>query len=248
MMNRIDRIYTDLPFYGSRRIQWQLKEKYGIEICRQYIRRLMRLLGIETIYPKKNTSQGNVLNLKYPSLLKNMTAAFANQIWGTDITYIKLEHGFAYLVAIIDWYSRYVIAWKLSPSLEMDFCLENLQAALKIATPQIHNSDQGSHFTSPRYTDLLSEKEIQISMDGRGRCMDNIFTERLWRTVKYENVYLASYENFAEANAGLKTYFNFYNTLRPHSSLGNQTPAQIYFKHPELITGQKVEKALAKKY
>ena len=146
------------------------------------------------------------------------------------IAYIKLEHGFAYLVAIMDWYSRYVIAWKLSPSLEMDFCLENLAAALKAAHPTIHNSDQGSHFTSPRYTSILSEKEIQISMDGRGRCMDNIFTERLWRTVKYENVYLKSYGNFQEANAGLKHYFHFYNHLRPHSSLENQTPAQVYFK------------------
>lgn len=235
-MNVIDQIYTELPFYGSRRIQWQLKEKYGIDICRQYIRRLMRLLGIETIYPKKNTSQSNILHTKYPYLLKNIIATFVNHIWGTDITYIKLETGFCYLVAIIDWYSRYVIAWKLSPILEMDFCLENLQAALKTTTPQIHNSDQGSHFTSPRYTDLLCEKEIQISMDGRGRCMDNIFTERLWRTVKYENVYLASYANFQEANAGLKTYFHFYNTLRPHSSLQNQTPAQVYFKDQFLIS------------
>ena len=230
-MNLIDQIYTDLPFYGSRRIQWQLKETYAIEICRHYVRRLMRLMGIEAIYPKKNTSKGNDLHLKYPYLLKNIIATFTNHIWGTDITYIKLEHGFCYLVAIMDWHSRYVIAWKLSPNLEMDFCLENLQSALKVATPKIHNSDQGSHFTSPKYTNLLSEKEIQISMDGRGRCMDNIFTERLWRTVKYENVYLASYANFAEANAGLKTYFQFYNHLRPHSSLGNQTPAQVYFKN-----------------
>ena len=144
-----------------------------------------------------------------------------------------------------------VIAWKLSPTLEMDFCLENLQTALKIVTPQIHNSDQGSHFTSPRYTDILQEKEIQISMDGRGRCMDNIFTERLWRTVKYENVYLASYANFNEANAGLKMYFHFYNTLRPHSSLQNQTPAQVYFKDRLLETSslprQKVFEKIAEK-
>lgn len=246
MMNLIDRIYTDLPFYASRRIQWQLKEKYSIEICRQYIRRLMRLMGIETIYPKKNTSQGNDLNLKYPYLLKNIIAGFINHIWGTDITYIKLETGFCYLVAIMDWRSRYVVSWKLSPSLEMDFCLENLQTALKTATPQIHNSDQGSHFTSPRYTSLLQEKEIQISMDGRGRRMDNIFTERLWRTVKYENVYLKSYANFDEANAGLTEYFHFYNHLRPRSSLENQTPAQVYFKDRVLIAPRKVEKVFAK--
>lgn len=229
-MNVIDQIFTKYPFYGSRRIQWELDKNHNLHICRQFVRRLMRLMGIEAIYPKPNFSKSNNLHLKYPYLLANIIASFVNQIWGTDITCIKLEHGFAYLVAIIDWYSRYVIAWKLSPSLEMDFCVENLQTALKTATPQIHNSDQGSHFTSPRYTDLLSEKEIQISMDGRGRRMDNIFTERLWRTVKYENVYLASYANFEEASEGLKIYFNFYNNLRPHSSLQNQTPAQVYFK------------------
>lgn len=245
-MNLIDQIYTNLPFYGSRRIQWQLKEKYSIEICRQYIRRLMRLLGIETIYPRKNTSQSNDLNLKYPYLLKNIIAGFVNHIWGTDITYIKLEHGFVYLVAIIDWYSRYVIAWKLSPTLEMDFCLENLKSALKIATPNIFNSDQGSHFTSPKHTGILTEKNIQISMDGRGRCMDNIFTERLWRSVKYENVYLKSYANFAEADKGLTEYFHFYNHLRPHSSLENQTPAQVYFKDRVLIPVPKIEKLLFK--
>ena len=208
-------------------------------------------MGTETIYPKKNTSKSNDLHTKYPYLLRHVTAGFINHIWGTDITYIKLEHGFCYLTAIIDWYSRYVIAWKLSPTLEMDFCLENLQTALKIVTPQIHNSDQGSHFTSPRYTDILQEKEIQISMDGRGRCMDNIFTERLWRTVKYENVYLASYANFNEANAGLKMYFHFYNILRPHSSLQNQTPAQVYFKDRLLETSslprQKVFEKIAEK-
>ena len=240
-MNTIDRIYTDLPFYGSRRIQWQLKKIYNIQICRQYVQRLMRLMGIETIYPRKNTSQSNDLHLKYPYLLKNIIAGFVNHIWGTDITYIKLEHGFSYLCAIIDWYSRYVVSWKLSPTLEIDFCLDNLQTALKTAVPQIHNSDQGSHFTSPRYTGILQESKIQISMDGRGRCMDNIFTERLWRTVKYENVYLKSYANFAEANAGLAEYFQFYNTLRPHSSLQNQTPAQVYFQNSKLQKMQMIQ-------
>ncbi|KKQ46914.1 MAG: Integrase catalytic subunit [Parcubacteria group bacterium GW2011_GWA1_42_7] len=234
-MNAIDKIYTDLPFYGSRRIQWELGQNHKIQVCRQHVQRLMRMMGIEAVYPKKNTSRENILHAKYPYLLKNITASVINQIWGTDITYIKLECGFAFLAAIIDWYSRYVVAWKLSPTLEMDFCVENLKTALKFATPQIHNSDQGSHFTSPRYTGILSEKEIQISMDGRGRCMDNIFTERLWRTVKYENVYMASYANFAQANAGLKTYFNFYNNQRPHSSLRNQTPSQIYFKDRTIL-------------
>lgn len=230
IMKAIDKIYTDLPFYGSRRIKWELGQNHKIHICRQHVQRLMRMMGIEAIYPKKNTSQDSVLYAKYPYLLKNIIATAVNQIWGTDITYIKLEHGFAFLTAIIDWYSRYVIAWKLSPTLEMDFCIDNLQTALKVASPQIHNSDQGSHFTSPRYIGILSEKEIQISMDGRGRCMDNIFTERLWRTVKYENVYMVSYTNFTEANAGLKIYFDFYNNQRPHSSLQNQIPSQVYFK------------------
>ena len=238
IMNVIDKIYTDCPFYGSRKIRWELKKNHSINICRQYVRHLMEKMGIEAIYPKKKTSQSNDLHTKYPYLLKNVTALFPNHIFGTDITYIKLEKGFAYLVAIIDWYSRYVVAWKLSSTLEIDFCLENLRNGLDIATPQIHNSDQGSHFTSPKYTSILLEKNVQISMDGRGRCMDNIFTERLWRTVKYENVYLKSYANFAEAEEGLKIYFQFYNHLRLHESLGYSTPAEIYFKNSKLQTIQ----------
>lgn len=243
-MNAIDKIYTDIPFYGSRKIQYELDKKYHIEICRQHVQRLMRLMGIEAIYPKPNFSKSNDLHLKYPYLLKNVIAGFINHIWGTDITYIKLEQGFCYLTAVIDWYSRYVIAWKLSPSLEMDFCLENLRAALTIATPDIFNSDQGSHFTSPKHTFILQEKNIQISMDGRGRCMDNIFTERLWRTVKYENVYLKSYADFTEANKGLAEYFDFYNHFRPHQSLQNQTPSQIYFKDQLLIPVPEIKKLI----
>ena len=238
IMNSLDAIYTDCPFYGSRRMQYELNTRYRIKICREHVQRLMRLMGLEAIYPKqyKGLSDPDDQHKKYPYLLTNITASFPNHIWGTDITYVRLEYGFAYLVALLDWFSRYVIAWQLSPNLEIEFCLENLEHALKEHAPMIHNSDQGSHFTSPRYTDLLTQKNIQISMDGRGRCMDNIFTERLWRTVKYENVYLKSYANYHEANAGLTDYFQFYNHRRPHQSLGNMTPAAAYFKNQSVIT------------
>lgn len=230
IMNVIDQIFTKYPFYGSRKIQWELRQNHNLHICRQHVQRLMRLMGIRAIFCRPNTSKSQPNHPKYPYLLSDLEITEPNQVWGTDITYIKLEHGFCYLTAIIDWYSRYVISWKLSANLEIDFCLQNLNAALHTATPDIFNSDQGSHFTSPKHTGILAEKEIHISMDGRGRCMDNIFTERLWRSVKYENVYLKSYANFSEANAGLAEYFHFYNYLRPHQNLQNQTPVQIYFK------------------
>lgn len=236
-MNALDTIYTDCPFYGSRRMQYELNTRYHIAICREHVQRLMRLMGLEAIYPKKykGLSDPDDQHKKYPYLLTNITASFPNHIWGTDITYVRLESGWAYLVALLDWFSRYVIAWQLSPNLEIEFCLENLERALTVSVPDIHNSDQGSHFTSPRYTDLLTTKDIQISMDGRGRCMDNIFTERLWRTVKYENIYLKSYRDIGDAQQGLTDYFQFYNTKRPHQSLGNMTPAQAYFKHQSAI-------------
>lgn len=232
-MNALDTIYTDCPFYGSRRMQYELNARYQIHICREHIQRLMRLMGLEAIYPKqyKGLSDPDDQHKKYPYLLNGITASFPNHIWGTDITYVRLESGWAYLVALLDWFSRYVIAWQLSPNLEIEFCLENLTQGLLTGIPTIHNSDQGSHFTSPRYTDLLTQRNVQISMDGRGRCMDNIFTERLWRTVKYENVYLKSYHDVGEAQQGLTQYFQFYNTKRPHQSLGNMTPAQAYFKN-----------------
>lgn len=237
VMNALDAIYTDYPFYGSRRMRYELNTRYNIHICREHVQRLMRLMGLEAIYPKKykGLSDPNDQHKKYPYLLTHITASFPNHIWGTDITYVRLETGFAYLVALLDWFSRYVIAWQLSPNLEIEFCLENLERGLLTGIPTIHNSDQGSHFTSPRYIDLLTTKDIQISMDGRGRCMDNIFTERLWRTVKYENIYLKSYANYHEANTGLTDYFQFYNHRRPHQSLGNMTPAAAYFKNQSAI-------------
>ena len=230
-MRAIDEIFTAYPFYGSRRIRYELAHTHDVVINRKHIQRLMRLMGLEAIYPKKgrNTSIANVTHKTYPYLLNNTIANHPNHIWGTDITYVRLETGWAYLVALLDWFSRYVVAWQVSTNLEIEFCIENLQHALIAHTPAIHNSDQGSHFTSPRYTELLSARGIQISMDGRGRCMDNIFTERLWRTVKYENVFLKSYHGIAEAKQGLTEYFQFYNHQRPHQSLNYRTPAEIYF-------------------
>lgn len=231
IMNAIDKIYTDKPFYGSRRIQDGLSDYYQIYICREHIQRLMRMMGIEAIYPKPKlkTSIPDNQDRKFPYLLKDLAIIRPNQVWGTDITYIKLETGWAYLIAIIDWFSRYAISWKLSRTLQIDFCLEAVDEALEKSIPEILNSDQGSHFTSPLFTGRLLDKNVQISMDGRGRCMDNIFTERLWRSLKYENVYIKSYGNFEEANLGISEYLNFYNTERRHQSLNRQTPASVYF-------------------
>lgn len=230
-MGYIDKIYTDYPFYGSRRIRYELGQTHRILVARDHVRRLLRIMGIEAIYPKTkpNTSQPNQQHRKYPYLLKGLKIIRPNQVWGTDITYIKLENGWCYLVAFIDWHSRYVVSWALSPTLEIPFCLSALDSALKIAVPEISNSDQGSHFTSEQFLQPLIAQKVQISMDGRGRCMDNIFTERLWRTIKYENVFLKSYRTIDEANLGLTEYLQFYNTKRPHQSLDYQTPAAVYF-------------------
>jgi putative transposase len=229
LMNLIDRIYTKCPFYGARQIKRVLKREDKIVASRPHIRRLMRLMGIEAIYPKPNLSKKNIQNPSYPYLLRNLTIDHPNQVWGTDITYVKLNQGFCYLVAIMDWYSRYVVAWELSNGLDIEFVIRNLKNALTVNIPEIENSDQGSHFTSSQYTKILLENKVQISMDGRGRCMDNIFTERLWRSVKYENIYIKSYDDAAEARAGLTEYFNIYNNERPHSSLNDSTPAEVYF-------------------
>lgn len=228
-MDMIDATYTDYPFYGSRRIKNELEDRYKLSICREHVQRLTRLMGIEAIYPKPKTSVPHPEHRKYPYLLSTVTASFPNHVWGTDITYVKLEDGWAYLVALIDWYSRYVLSWELSLSMETDFCSAALETALTAATPAIHNSDQGVQFTDRDYTGRLAERGIAISMDGRGRCMDNIFTERLWRTVKYEDIYLKSYRTIDEARGGLTAYFSFYNTKRRHQSLDYRTPAEVYF-------------------
>lgn len=230
IMNFIDKIYTDLPFYGSRKIRNEIYDRHKLTVNRKRIQRLMRIMGLEAIYPKKKLSLPDKQHKIYPYLLRSLKINRPNQVWSTDITYIRLDNGFAYLTALMDWFSRYVLNWKLSLNLENDFCVQNLKKALKTNDfPEIHNSDQGSQFTSNDYTDVLKEKEIQISMDGRGRYLDNIFVERLWRTVKYENVYLKSYTDIREAEKGLVEYFDFYNHRRRHYGLNKQTPAQVYF-------------------
>ena len=228
--NAIDEIFTKHPFFGSRRIKDKL-ENYRIFICRDKTRNHMQQMGLETIYPRKklNLSYPNAKHKIYPYLLRGIGIFRPNQVWGTDITYVRMEKGFCYLVAIMDWFSRYIVSWELSSSLEIDFCLRNLKSGLEIAVPEIHNSDQGSHFTSPQYTDILKEKKVKISMDGRGRCMDNIFTERFWRTLKYEEAYLKSYSDIDEARKNINGYIKWYNYERKHSSLGKRTPAEVYF-------------------
>lgn len=227
-LRALDQIYTKRPFYGSRNMRYALRDDYGISIGRDHVRRLMKVLGIEAIYPKKNTSQPAPGHQIYPYLLRGYDIYRPNQVWGTDITYIRLTKGFCYLTAILDWYSRYVVAWELSENMETEFCTRALRCALSRAIPDIHNSDQGSQYTSHEYTNILAARKIAISMDGRGRCMDNIFTERLWRSVKYEEVYLKAYATIEEARAGLNDYFPFYNEERPHQSLKYKTPGEIY--------------------
>ena len=234
-LDAVDEIYTAYPFYGSRRMQVELEQEYGITIGRERIRRLMQRLGLEAIYPKPDTSQPAPGHTIYPYLLRGIEAKYPNHIWGIDITYIRAQDGFVYLAAFIDWYSRYVISWQLSDSLENSFVLLALHEALNFmadcgfGVPEIVNSDQGSHFTAQAYIDLLEQAGSRISMDGRGRCLDNIFTERLWRSVKYENVFLQSYQNIQEAQAGLTDYFQFYNHKRKHQALDYTTPASVYF-------------------
>lgn len=229
IMRALDQLYTKHPFYGSRKLRFALADEYGIQICRQYVQRLMQRMGIEAIYPHKKTSTPHPGHKIYPYLLRNVAIARSNQVWGTDLTYIPLAEGFCYLVAIIDWFSRYVLAWELSETMEAAFCARALTTALRQAVPDIHNSDQGAQFTADEYLKILEATTAQISMDGRGRCLDNIFTERLWRTVKYEDIYLHNYPTITDAYDGLTKYFPFYNTERRHQSLGYQTPAQIYF-------------------
>ena len=228
LKHAIDRIYTADPCFGSRTITTILQRE-NIAACRSTVQRCMREMGLTAIHPCPNLSKRNHEHKIYPYLLRNITASHPNHIWGTDITYIRLKRGWLYLVAFLDWFSRYVISWELSDNLEVDFVLSAMVAGLKVGTPTIANSDQGCQFTSRRYTDMLIDNKIQISMDGRGRALDNIFTERLWRTVKYQEVYLNDYESPREARQGLARYLNKYNTYRPHQSLKNLTPAEVYY-------------------
>lgn len=231
--HKIDEIYTAWPCFGYRRIHARLNtENYKISPIT--VLNYMREMGISAIYPGPNTSKKNLENKVYPYLLRNITALYPNHIWGTDITYIRLKSGWMYLSAYLDWYSRYVISWELSQSLEIDFVIEALNKGLQIAKPEIMNSDQGGHYTSPKHIEPLISLGVRISMDGRGRCMDNIFTERLWRSVKYENVYINNYETPRECRAGLSAYFEGYNNYRPHQSLGYRTPSEVYFGKAKL--------------
>ncbi|KKP46877.1 MAG: Integrase catalytic subunit [Candidatus Woesebacteria bacterium GW2011_GWA1_33_30] len=228
LMGQIDKIYTKYPFYGVPRITWQLRENGDI-INHKKVARLMSVMGIQAIFPKKNLSIPNKNHEIYPYLLKGIEASYPNHIWGVDITFIKIKNDWLYLFAVIDWYSRYVLSWSLSNNLETGFCCEALTNALKIGIPEIHNSDQGSQLTAKEYLNILkSQKEVRISMDGKGRAFDNIFTERLWRSVKYEEVYLKDYQNYFEAKHQLSNYFKFYNQERPHQSLQNKTPLMVY--------------------
>jgi putative transposase len=222
LMRRIDELYLERPFFGSRRLALYL----GVN--RKRVQRLMRLMGLEAIYPKRRTTRPGDGHKIYPYLLRNLEILRPDQVWSTDITYIPLQRGFLYLVAVMDWFSRHVLAWRLSNTLEGSFCLEALEEALGLATPEIFNSDQGCQFTSAAFVSRLESRRIAVSMEGRGRALDNVFIERLWRSVKYEEVYLRDYADGWEAEERLGAYFRFYCHERRHQSLGYRTPAEVY--------------------
>lgn len=241
-MEAIDRIYTRLPFYGVPKM-WDALKRQGIVIGRDRTRRLMRLMGLEAIYPKKkfSTSTPDKQHVVYPYLLRAVPITRMNHVWGADITYVRLEQGWCYLYAVMDWYSRFIIGWEVSETLSSEFCVNALKRAIaRWGAPEISNTDQGSQFTGADYVGILKAHKIRISMDGRGRCMDNIFTERLWRNVKYEEVYLKSYADIRDARRNLAAYIHFYNHERAHQSLNYKTPAEIYLNKqtgiPSIIT------------
>jgi putative transposase len=230
LMNLIDEQYTETPFFGWRRMTVYLRRVKEYEINGKRVRRLMQLMGLQAIYPEPRPKHQSASEHKiYPYLLRNLAIVRPNQVWSTDITYLKMSNGFMYLTAVIDWYSRYVLAWQLSNSLDNHFCLVALEQALAQATPDIFNTDQGVQFTADSFTQRLRQAEIKISMDGRGRALDNIFVERLWRSVKYENIYLNDYSTVSDLYAGLTAYFDFYNHRRFHQHLNNLTPAEVHF-------------------
>lgn len=228
LMRWIDEQYTETPFFGSRRMTVWLREEKKLVVNRKRVARLMQVMGLEAMYPKPKLSQPGEGHKIYPYLLKNRAVERVNQVWSTDITYIRLAEGFCYLVAVMDWHSRFVLSWALSVTMEIEFCLEALAGALRRAQPEIFNSDQGSQFTSERFTGELERRGISVSMDGRGRCFDNIFIERLWRSLKHEEVYLKDYRQMSEARSGIAQWFEFYNHRRPHQSLGYRTPIIVY--------------------
>jgi len=229
LMRLIDEIHLKYPFYGSRRIGDELKDRGHRVNCKR-IQRLMRQMGLQALYPRRRTSQPGKGHKIYPYLLRDLVINHPNQVWATDICYIPMAKGFMYLVAIMDWHSRRVLSWRISNTLDSDFCIEALQEAIeRYGTPEIFNTDQGAQFTSEAFTGVLKDHGIAISMDGKGRWVDNVFVERLWRSVKYEDVYLHAYETPAQLRSGLAGYFDLYNTRRRHSALDRRTPDAVYF-------------------
>lgn len=222
LMRSIDELYTRWPFYGSRRLADELR------VNRKRVQRLMRLMGIEAIYPKKRTTRPAAGHRVYPYLLRNVEVTRVDQVWSSDITYVPLKHGWLYLAAVLDWFSRKVLAWRLSNTMDGGFCCEALDEALSLKTPEVFNTDQGSQFTATAFTERLARRGVAISMDGRGRALDNVFIERLWRSVKHEDVYLRDYQSVRECEAGLAAYFAFYNGRRRHQSLDRRTPEEVY--------------------
>jgi putative transposase len=235
LMRRMDELHLLYPFAGSRMLAGLLQGE-GHSIGRLHIRTLMRKMGLEALYRRPNTTKRNASHKIYPYLLRNLPITKANQVWATDITYIPMKQGFVYLVAVMDWFTRKVLSWKLSNSMEADFCVRTLEEAIaKYGAPEIFNTDQGSQFTCPAFIDVLTKHNIKISMDGKGAWRDNVFVERLWKSLKYEEVYLRAYDSVADARANLAKYLTFYNTKRPHTALDGNTPDSAYFKPPQPI-------------
>lgn len=234
LMQLVDEIFTELPFYGSRKMVHEILIRTGWIVNRKKVRRIMRKLGLEAIVPWKNTSKPHPDHKKYPYLLRGVRICRVDQVWSTDITYIQTRNGYCYLVAVVDWHSRKVLAWRMSNTLDSSFCIDALEDALsRFGCPEIFNTDQGSQFTSDAFTGVLKAHGIKISMDGKGRALDNVFVERLWRSLKYENVYIKGYETLKDAQAGISEYMEFFNGKRIHQNLGYKTPDQVYFHNHE---------------
>lgn len=228
LMRTIDQIFTKWPFYGSRKIVLELR-RLGYDVNRKRVQRLMRVMGLQALVPGPHTSRPHPEHKVYPYLLRRLDITRPNQVWAADITYIPLENGWGYMIAIIDWHSRAVLAWRLSNTMTVDFCVDTLEAALRHhGKPEIFNSDQGAQFTSPDFTGVLQREGVAISMDGKGRATDNIFVERLWRSLKYEDIYLRDYATLSQAQTGIATWIRFYNERRPHQALDNHTPMEVF--------------------
>jgi putative transposase len=238
-MKLIDRQYLETPFYGARKLAAWLKSQ-GQTVNRKRVRRLMQLMGVQTLYRKPRTSKPGPGHKIYPYLLKGLKITRSNQVWAADITYIPMQKGFLYLVVILDWYSRHILSWRLSNTLENNFCLEALREALQQGKPEIFNTDQGSQFTSQEFIALLESQDIRVSMDGSGRYIDNLFIERFWRTLKYEEVYLKAYQDAREARTEIGRYIQFYNAERPHQTLGYKTPAEVYYAEPIAVVKERM--------